>query len=1190
MAVTGLLRNILAFILLIVPFAAMPLAFQRLTGKAVPLYGLVKLADFPVLVLLALTVILCFPQKLKAFFRQKDLRLLFAAAGLFLLNAAMSLFTKNSTPEDFCASLFWITYPVAAMSLAREIRKMLPCFAGIAALILIYSGIVSENFTGIAGNWNWLQGFITALLPAIALWGAKEKTVFSELVLTAAPHRRRNRAIILLALFFLGVGIFFPEGLSRGALAAAVGAGIFLFFKRKTTHKKFFKLFCMATVILLVFFITFLLTGTFSDTRFLIWQGALDAALESPLTGFGCGKFSEVIRKFLSVNYFFSPFPAPHIDHAHNDFLHLFVENGLFGIFFYLTTFFTLLRRRDHAFIQWLFLVPVICGWFDQHNFTLIGAGLTAVAAGLLVSPHKKEKIAENKSALPLKIIGMISLVFALHFAIVNYQTTAFIRQGDLSLICGDIKSAFSRYMDSVRQKHTTHALYQLAELSLVNGIPETAQKFLFQLEDEMGKTEYRHTRRLRAVAALQVNDLPEAAENMAFEMKNAPSSVINARFQRIILRQIKASQDAVNAADKQFFELCKMRGISPEEAERFSVQKDDSPFPQQDSAADAPLTDKTAVFNLFKTVAAAFIMMLAVYGIGSLLLDACKIPRLPALASGVILFAVLVLLLPLITVKYAMLIFALAGAYLFWKNERGKWKTVIVCTLIFLLILPALLLPPSAWDEQVYQISLLKKYLALDSIMPLMDNPYSAYPSLGQLWLLPAFALGSLNTPLVISGMLTVIMGAAVWHFARKISGKTGAVTATVMIFISPLTWVISRSLYMEIFITLFFLTGVYLILQANSRRYIFAAGAMAGAACAVKLTGSCVALALFILLIFRRETRKHLLFFILGAAVVSLPFFLRVWIACGNPFYPYFSTIFNASSSAAMVEDFHRALGGNYGINPLLGIFFNIILCAYDGINYDGLVYGFQYALAPVILLAAVIVTRKKTPLPTALYAALAATWIFWNMTAQQSRFLYPVLWGTALFTVYALTLLEQRWKRVLSAALIIAAIPMAVLNFPSLKHYFLAWKNVAESQKNPVHFAAWQFDELPYAEVAQQLKGIEKYKIASLWERRTLYFPADVTVIMPRFQEKLTPIPENSTELFKALKEFDFIIVRPPQKDVDKGIEFVPEAVKVNDMLIELLKNGRLKIHSTTSDGQISILRTVPETELISTRSSR
>ena len=145
-------RNSAAFLLLLAPFFALPLAFLRLTGRTVPLYGLVQSVDFPVLVLLALCVILCFPQKLKSIFRQKDLYWLFGAAGLFLLNGAVSLFQNDSTLEDYCGKLCWTIYPLAVASLAKEIRKIFPCFAGIAALLLIYSGIVSENFTGIAGS------------------------------------------------------------------------------------------------------------------------------------------------------------------------------------------------------------------------------------------------------------------------------------------------------------------------------------------------------------------------------------------------------------------------------------------------------------------------------------------------------------------------------------------------------------------------------------------------------------------------------------------------------------------------------------------------------------------------------------------------------------------------------------------------------------------------------------------------------------------------------------------------------------------------------------------------------------------------------------------------------------------------------------------------------------------------------
>ena len=1184
-------RFIAALLLLVMPFAALPLAFLRMTGKAVPLYGLVKMADFPVLSLLALGIILLFPENLKNFFRQKDLYRLFAAAGLFLLNSAISLFIRNSTFEELCTPLFWILYPLAAVAVADALKKILPVFAGIAAIILFYSGIVSENFTGLAGNWNWLQGFIIALLPAIALWGGKEKTLFPGSFLKSVPEERRNRAIILLALFFTAIGILFPETLSRGAITAAAGAGIFLYFRNRIEEKKFFRYFTVFIFLLAAGFIAGLLIFNLNDTRFLIWQGALDAAIDQLPIGHGCSRFSEVIREFLSEKYFLSPFPAPHIDHAHNDFLHLAVENGLPGIIFYFTALLIILRRRNQPFIQWIFITLIICGWFDQHNFTVTGAGLTAVAAGLLIVPSQTDEPEKIKGAFLLKTAGIISLAAAISFAIINYQTTTFIRQGDLALIRGDFKTAFSKYLDSSRQKITLHALYQMAELSLINGNPEAALKFIQKMDDELGRTGYRHTRRMRAVAFLQTGNLPDAAKNMAHELKNAPFSVINARFQRIILRQINAPKEVIAAADRNFAELCKMRNISPSESERFTVEKDDSPFPQTNSSRSSYSGNVELFAGMAKEIFAALILMLAVYYIGRMILKYADLPLIPALATGIIICGIAVLILPLAIVKYAVFLLAIPGAYSFICDYRKEWKTIVAAAVIFILLLPALLLPPAAWDEQVSQIALLNKYLFLTSVMPLPENPYSAYPSLGQIWLLPSVASGGMNVPLLISGMLTVIMGVIFFNHAEKLSGKIAAAAALAAVMLSPVTWTLTRSFYAELSITLFALTGAWLLLKDDLPRQksIFFAGVMAGAALAVKLTGGCITPALFILLICRKESRKYFLLFICGAFLTALPFFLRVWIACGNPFYPYFSNLFHASAGACMVEEFHRALGGNYGIDPVAGIFFNWILCAYDGINYDGLAIGFQLPVIVIILIAGIIFCRFKDHRLTAIFAALAGAWIFWNLTAQQSRFLYPLLWCGAFAAIYAISKFKSRRQTILYLVLLLSVIPATVTHFPELKHFYLAWKNFIDARRNPVHFTAWQNDEVPYADIVEKVRTLSGKKIASLWERRVLYLPENVTVIMPRFQEKLTPVPGSSMELYAILKEYDYLIIRPPRTDVDKGIEFIPEAVKINDMLISLLKTGKLTIFHTTSDGQISILRIVPETAPISTLSS-
>lgn len=1181
-------RTAAAWLLLIAPLLNMPLAFLRLTGKPVPLYGLVQLADFPVLTLLAAGIILLFPEQLKGLWRNKNLHLLFAAAGIYILNTLFAFFVSKQNLSGTLAALFWIAYPVAAAALAPELRRIVPYFAGGSAILLIYSGIVSEKFTGLAGNWNWLQGLIIAFLPAIALWGKREKNLLPGVTLITTEHPQRNRAIILLLTFFIAMGIFFPAGLSRGALAAATAAGIFFFFRSRIKNKIFFRILLIGTATAVIGFFAFLFFGTLSETRFIIWQGALKLFIDQiAACGTGHGYFSEFIRPYLDENYFFSAFAAPHIDHAHNDLLNISCEHGIAGLFFYLTAVITILARREKSsagiFILWIFLILLICGSFDQHNFTVLCGGFTAVSAGMIIAFRRQPEYQPSKFAVIHRIAGALFIFAAIIAAVINCQTGTLIRQGDLLLINGDIPGAEEKYTESLNKKPTIHALYQLAEINLVRNNPGNTMQIIRRMKDEFGISNYRHTQRLYSVAALQTGDLAGSASAMSQELKNAPFSVINARFYRIILRHINASPESVNAADKHFSTLCQMRNIAPQNAVTFHPNQDDAPFPQTGNS------DETLQGNALRETICAFILVLALFGLGKIIFHFCGINGdLAALPLGMVVCGAATLILPPEILKYVILILSLPGIYFFLPVLKKHWKIILITALLFLPLLAAVLLPPSAWDEQVYQISLLRKYLYSSSVMPRPDNPYSAYPSLGQLWLLPGFAFGGLNLPLLCVWLITGIMAAIFFHYASQKSGKLCALAVLAAIFLSPLTWNIIRSFYVETFIAFFTLTGALLLLKDDlSRRHIFAAGLMAGAAAAVKLTGISAALALFILLIGCGRNRKQWWIFIAGAFIAALPFFLRVWIACGNPFYPYFSSLAGASESAVIVESFHRTLGGNYGINPFLGIFFNWILCAYDSINYDGIVTGFQFSLMLLIIITAAVLKRKEDKTLLIFSAAIAGAWIFWNLTAQQTRFLYPLLWFAALALIH--TPKSPLMRKLLCAAVLLVSIPAAVNHWDEFKHFILAWKNVSEARKNPAHFAAWIHNEPAYAELTDQLKPLAQYKIASLWERRTLYMPENVTVIMPGFQEKLTPVPESADALYAELKDFDFLIVRPPATDVDKAIEFVPEAVKINEFLLELLKRGKLAIHSHTSDGQLSILRIVPETAPISVRSS-
>ncbi len=555
-------------------FLAMPLAFTRLTGTPVPLFGVVQLVTLPVMTLFSLALLFFFPERLQEIFTSRKLKFPGAAAAIFLLILLFHFFTGQTTWDNLLASGFWITTPLAAMVMAEELKKVFPFFASAGAVLLIYSGCMSDSFTGLAGNWNWLSGMITALLPGI-------------FILHNMPYRRIS-ALAALAVFFLLFYFFAPEYFPRSALLGACGAAVLIFIREKVPQKKFDK-------VLIIFLFTALAAVTvllsaveFSDTRFIIWDGALELFLSSPLTGCGNGMFAEFIRPCLPEAYFFSDFPAPHIDHAHNDLLNFLAECGIPGAIFYLTVIFSVLRRRAKTpameLAKWSFSVMLICGCFDQHNLTVAGAFIFAVSAGMILAPDRR-KLPEKKITIqPLAVIaGMILSGLAVLESANNFQATSLIRKADLKLLEYDIVGAVPLYQRSIQYKVFPAAVYQLSELHLATGEPEKSLLYIEQLEKECLLTNYRHTQRLKAIAAFQTGDLPLAAESLQTELKNAPFSLISADFQRYLLRALNAEDEVIRAGDENFATLCNMREITPAEVrDPAFVNIDDGAFPEK--------------------------------------------------------------------------------------------------------------------------------------------------------------------------------------------------------------------------------------------------------------------------------------------------------------------------------------------------------------------------------------------------------------------------------------------------------------------------------------------------------------------------------------------------------------------------------------------------------------------------------
>ena len=193
-----------------------------------------------------------------------------------------------------------------------------------------------------------------------------------------------------------------------------------------------------------------------------------------------------------------------------------------------------------------------------------------------------------------------------------------------------------------------------------------------------------------------------------------------------------------------------------------------------------------------------AISLVMAAYGAGASLLNAAGWRKsvIVDLACGTALLAALGIFLPEKAVSVMMWPFVPLGVWYILPEIKNERKVVAVTALLMLFTLGAALLPPSEWDEQVYQTALLRYYSESGFFSVKMDNPYSAYPSLPHSFLRYAFSGGGVTLPRLVIWMLSGIIAASFYIKFRSCGRKiTVAVLAAVLL--SPLSMILTRSFY---------------------------------------------------------------------------------------------------------------------------------------------------------------------------------------------------------------------------------------------------------------------------------------------------------------------------------------------------------------------------------------------------------
>ena len=227
---------------------------------------------------------------------------------------------------------------------------------------------------------------------------------------------------------------------------------------------------------------------------------------------------------------------------------------------------------------------------------------------------------------------------------------------------------------------------------------------------------------------------------------------------------------------------------------------------------------------------------------------------------------------------------------------------------------------------------------------------------------------------------------------------------------------------------------------LPAERWRAVAVVAVLAGGAAAVKVTAAALALLPLLVLVFHRATnsltkrecaaRKAL--YLSFLMIFVAPFYMRPWLATGNPLFPFFDAWFVGDIARLESSRYHHAIAGEvFGVQGFAARLMSPVLLAFHLGLFDGS-FGWQSLLwFGLIAYSVWHFFRRRSLLvrweSLVLIASAALLYGFWSATTQQARFAIPAAMCVVLLVAIQLRQLQlgQAARRVYLAVLMLCAL---------------------------------------------------------------------------------------------------------------------------------------------------------------------
>jgi len=387
--------------------------------------------------------------------------------------------------------------------------------------------------------------------------------------------------------------------------------------------------------------------------------------------------------------------------------------------------------------------------------------------------------------------------------------------------------------------------------------------------------------------------------------------------------------------------------------------------------------------------------------------------------------------------------------------EKRPVWERIAAVLLVVILVSLFLLVltPETGKDALIYHLGVPKLFLKHQGFYFIPGNIFANYPLHSEmLFLVGLFFHGDiLAKGIHFLALLCILLG--MWQFLRTWLENVYPVLSIVVFLSIPTVYITSHTANNDLFITLYSMAAVLSFInwyEDNHKGWILLCGIFSGFAVASKYTALILPMTgLFGILLVskRRNSENKLLFqdmalYLMAIIITGSPFYIKNWIVTGNPFYPFMYGIFGGrgwdANQASNYDMFVSNLGMGRQLLDYLLLPFNLSFRAeLNSPSFDGIVGPIFILVLPFLIGMRKISIQMKI---IAIYCFI--TFIFWASSAQQLRYLIPILPFLAIMTGSVLT--YYRNKKILFLAICVLVVGSLSFNLFYVTYDFT--KNVS------------------------------------------------------------------------------------------------------------------------------------------------